>query len=68
MPISHDLLPILWAKAKREDKKVPEVIDELLRQSLWDEPGALFKGREYRVQPDLFSEHLPNHNLDSKPP
>ncbi|MFH1051029.1 MAG: hypothetical protein V1779_08915 [bacterium] len=54
--ISSKVAPILWAKAKREDKKLDELVNELLSIALWNEPEVLFKGQNYRVEPDLFGK------------
>jgi hypothetical protein len=60
LKLASDIAPILWAKAKREGKKVDVMANQLLRQALWNEPEVLFKGREYRVQPDLFGDNKPS--------
>lgn len=57
--IPSDIAPISWSRAKREGKKVDVLINQILRHALWDEPEVLFKGRNYRVEPDMFGENKP---------
>ena len=66
--IAADIAPILWQRARREGKKVDVLINQLLRHALWNEPGVLFKGREYRVELDLFGENKPPVECMDKPP
>ena len=61
--IASDIIPIIWAKAKQENKKVDEVINRILKQALWNEPEVLFKGRSYKVEPDLFGENKPPNDV-----
>jgi len=58
--INDNLTALLFARAKRENKKIEAVIHEILSQALWNEPGVLFKGRNCRVEPDLFGQYIPN--------
>jgi len=58
-PIKEDLCAILYEKAKRENKKMEALINEILAKALWNEPEVMFKGRSYQVQPDLFGNYIP---------
>ena len=58
-PIREDLSAILYARAKREDKNINALINEILAKALWNEPEVMFKGRNYRVETDLFGNYIP---------
>jgi hypothetical protein len=64
--INSDLMALLYARARREKKKVDQLINELLQSTLWNEPGVLFKGKYYRVEPDMFGLNTPLQ--EEKPP
>ena len=57
--VASDIVPVLWTRAKREGKKIDVLANQLLRHALWHEPEVLFKGRKYRIEPDLFGENVP---------
>ena len=57
--ISEDMYYLLYNRAKSESRKLEQVLNELLHKILWNEPGLLFKGKHYRVEPDLFNENEP---------
>ena len=59
-PIRDELSAILYARAKREDKNINALINEILAKALWNEPEVMFKGRSYRVEPDLFGTYIPD--------
>ena len=54
--ISSDLTPLLYQRAKRENKKVVVLVNQLLRNALWNEPEVIFKGKRYQIEPDIFGE------------
>jgi hypothetical protein len=54
--LSKEITPILYAKAKRENKKIDQLVNEILKIVLWDEPECLFKGKKYRLEAELFEE------------
>lgn len=57
--IKEDIYYLLYNRAKREDKKLEALLNELLHKVLWNEPALLFRGKYYQVQPDLFGENEP---------
>jgi hypothetical protein len=64
IPIRDDLGVILYVKAKNENKSIITLVNEILSRALWNEPEVMFKGRNYRVEPDLFGSYLP----EAEPP
>jgi hypothetical protein len=52
--LSKEITPILYVKARREGKKIDQLVNEILKQVLWDEPECLFKGKKYRMEAELF--------------
>jgi len=59
-PIRDELSAILYEKARKEGKKIDALINEILAKALWNEPEVMFKGRSYRVEPDLFGTYIPD--------
>jgi hypothetical protein len=57
--IRDELFILLYARAKREGKKIEFVINEIMTSALWNEPGLLFKGKYYKVEQDLFNSIKP---------
>lgn len=57
--VKEDLIGLLYTRGKREGKKIQQLVNELLGQALWNEPDVLFKGKHYRVEPDLFGSFKP---------
>lgn len=57
--IGGELSMLLAGKAKREGKKISQVVYELLSKALWQEPEIIFKGKSYRIEPDLFLSNIP---------
>ncbi len=57
--IRDEIVGLLFTRAKRENKRIEELTNELLSQALWDEPGILFKGKYCKIEPDLFGNNEP---------
>jgi hypothetical protein len=56
--LSNEITPIFYAKAKRENKKIDQLVNEILKIVLWDEPECLFNGKKYRLEGELFGNGI----------
>lgn len=57
--IKEDMYVLLINRAKAEEKKLDQLVNELLHKILWNEPMLLFKGKHYKVDPDMFGTFEP---------
>lgn len=62
IPVSDTIYWLLIEKAKREGKKLPALVNELMNKALWKEPEFMFKGKKYRIDEDIFGYNVPKEN------
>lgn len=59
LQIGGEVAMLLALKAKRDHRRVSEIAYEILSKGLWNEPGIMFKGKQYKIEPDLFLSNVP---------
>lgn len=64
--VSEPIYRLLLERAKRENKKLEALVNELMNKVLWNEPCLLFRGKAYQIEPDLFGNNEPK-NGDIEP-